>query len=87
MTGKLAVSTSGHDRGRIYVIVKEEQDLVYLSDGKIKLVEHPKKKNKKHIQIIKRLPNEVIQLLEGTKFSDLNIKRAIKLYMKKQEEN
>ncbi|MCU6762236.1 Uncharacterised protein [uncultured Roseburia sp.] len=87
MTGKLAVSTSGHDRGRIYVIVKEEHDLVYLSDGKIKLVEHPKKKNKKHIQIIKRLPNEVIQLLEGTKFSDLNIKRAIKLYMKKQEEN
>ena len=87
MTGKLAVSTSGHDRGRIYVIVKEEQDLVYLSDGKIKLVEHPKKKNKKHIQIIKRLPNEVIQLLEGTKFSDLNIKRAIKLYMRKQEEN
>lgn len=47
MTGKFAISTSGHDKGRIYVIVKEEHDLVYLSDGKMKLVEHPNKKNKK----------------------------------------
>lgn len=87
MTGKFAISTSGHDKGQIYVIVKEEHDLVYLSDGKMKLVEHPKKKNKKHVQIIKKIPQEIEPLLKAELFSDLNVKRAIKLYMKKQEEN
>ena len=54
MTGKLAISKSGHDKDHLYVIVKEDADFVYLADGVLKLVDNPKKKNKKHIQIIKK---------------------------------
>ena len=42
---KLAISRSGHDKDRIYVIIKEEANLVYLADGKLKPVEKPKRKN------------------------------------------
>ena len=55
---KLAVSRSGHDKDSIYVIVKEEADMVYLADGKLKPLEKPKKKKWKHIQIMKRIPVE-----------------------------
>lgn len=52
MIGELATSKAGHDKDRLYMIVGEEGECVYLCDGKLRGVEHPKKKKKKHIQII-----------------------------------
>lgn len=86
MAAKLAKSKSGHDRGHYYVIVKEEEECVYVADGILKKLERPKKKNRKHIQIIKSIPDEVEELLSEDKVvRDLEIKRALKTYMKKNE--
>ena len=52
MIGELATSKAGHDKDRLYMIVGEEGECVYLCDGRLRGVEHPKKKKKKHIQII-----------------------------------
>ena len=52
MIGELATSKAGHDKDRLYMIVVEEGECVYLCDGRLRGVEHPKKKKKKHIQII-----------------------------------
>ena len=52
MIGELATSNAGHDKDRLYMIVGEEGECVYLCDGRLRGVEHPKKKKKKHIQII-----------------------------------
>ena len=52
MLGEFATSKAGHDKDRLYMIVGEEEELVYLCDGRLRGVEHPKKKKKKHIQII-----------------------------------
>lgn len=83
MKGKLAQSKSGHDKGSYYVIIKEEAADLYLADGRLKTVEKPKKKNKKHIQIIKKLPEEVTELLpQDGEFRNEEIKRALKLYQK-----
>ena len=83
MRGKLAISKSGHDKGNIYVILKEDSVNVYVADGRLKLVENPKKKNKKHIQIIENLSEEMVKLLKHDReFRNEEIKRAIKLYQK-----
>jgi hypothetical protein len=79
---KLAVSRSGHDKDSLYVIIKEEANLVYLADGKLKPLEKPKKKNRKHIQIIKNLPKEITEVFTQQDFRNEEIKRAIKLYQK-----
>ena len=87
MKGKLAISKSGHDKDSIYVIIKEEAASVYLADGRLKLVDKPKRKNKKHIQIIKRLPKEITDILvQEREFRNEEIKRAIKLYKKSESE-
>lgn len=87
MRGQLAISRSGHDKGRIYVILKEEADSVYLADGKIRFREKPKKKNKKHIQVIRKLPEHITELLpQNREFRNEEIKRAIKLYQKASNE-
>ena len=71
MTGKLAISRAGHDRDTIYVITGEDASSV----------EKPKRKNKKHIQIIQELPQETAQLLSQDRApGNEEIKRAIKLY-------
>ena len=82
---KLAVSRSGHDKDSIYVIVKEEADMVYLADGKLKPLEKPKKKNRKHIQIIKQLPKEITEVFTQENFRNEEIKRAIQLCQKSME--
>ena len=77
MIGMLAVSKAGHDKGTTYVIIGEESEYVYLSDGQIRTVDRPKRKNKKHIQVIKKIQMDD-QSSDG--YKDLEIKRTIKMY-------
>ena len=49
MIGMLATSKAGHDCKEVFVIVREEEEYVYLADGKARSLAKPKRKNKKHI--------------------------------------
>ncbi|MCC8028910.1 MAG: KOW domain-containing RNA-binding protein [Lachnospiraceae bacterium] len=82
---KLARSKAGHDKGQYYVILREDGDSVYLADGISRTVENPKRKNQKHIQVIRNIPEEVSVLLSGDTPGDLEIKRALKLYIRDTE--
>lgn len=57
--GMMAWSLAGHDRGKLYVIIREEGDFVWLCDGRLRPLENPKKKRRKHTQIMKRIPAEL----------------------------
>lgn len=76
MIGMLAVSRAGHDRNDTYVIIDEEGEYVYLADGQTRTVDRPKRKNKKHIQVIKKVKMDK----PAGGFKDLEIKREIKIY-------
>lgn len=54
MTGYLAYSIAGHDKDTVYLIIKDENEFVWLVDGRIRTLDNPKRKNKKHIQVIKK---------------------------------
>lgn len=76
MVGMLAMSKAGHDKGTIYVIMQEAGEYIYAADGRVRTVDRPKKKNKKHIQIIKK---KQITEPEGG-FDDIKIRKIIKEY-------
>ena len=79
--GCFGVSRAGHDRNEIYVIINSDEEYVYLADGKSKTVDKPKKKKKKHIQIIVHTDQAIQTKLNQNKlFINEDIKRAIKLY-------
>ena len=82
MTGLLASSKAGHDKDKIYVIIREDKEYVWLADGKFKTIANLKKKRKKHIQVIKCFNNEEMKskLLENKEVSDLEIVMALKKY-------
>ncbi len=85
-TGMLAVSKAGHDKDRLYVVLKADPQFVYLADGKNRSVDRPKKKKRKHIQINYYIPGILKQTLETKqKLEDEQIKKAIKEYKNQQE--
>uniref|UniRef100_UPI00405700E4 hypothetical protein n=1 Tax=Acetatifactor sp. TaxID=1872090 RepID=UPI00405700E4 len=81
MIGKFATSKAGHDQNTVYVIVAEEGENVFLCDGKYKTLLKPKKKRKKHIQIIHQTVGEevLLKLRNHEKIMDEQIKFEIKL--------
>lgn len=80
MTGMFATSKAGHDKGNVYFIFREDQEYVYLVDGVIRTLDKPKKKNKKHIQMIKDNSHLTLSIEEKKQISNEAIKRAIKEY-------
>ncbi len=50
MTGMLVRSSAGHDRDRLYLVVREEGDMLWLADGTIRPLQKPKKKRRKHVR-------------------------------------
>lgn len=83
---EFAKSLSGHDRNQYYLVVKKEEQNVYLVNGTTKPLDGPKKKNRRHIQIIRKLSDEVREALEES-VTDLTVKRAIKLLEKQQNKD
>lgn len=75
--GMLAKAIAGHDKDRVYVIIDEDSEYVYLVDGKIRTLNKPKKKKRKHIQVIK-------QKYDVRKIDDVKIKRILKEWNKEE---
>ena len=72
-TGALVKSLAGHDRGRLYIIIEETEDSLFLTDGRLRPMEKPKRKKKKHVQVI-------LKKIEEEGFTDENIRTFIKKY-------
>ncbi len=74
-SGMLARSKAGHDKGHVYVILKTDETYVYLVDGNIRTMDKPKKKKKKHVQII-------VERHEMSGMDDVKVKRILKVFDK-----
>lgn len=81
MNIEFAKSMSGHDRNQYYLIIKKDEEFVYLVNGTTKPLTKPKKKNRKHIQIIKHISDEITGLFDGEP-TDITIRKAIKIIEK-----
>ncbi len=79
--GEFAKSRAGHDKDEIFIIINIEKEYVYLVDGKSRILDKPKKKKLKHIQVINQIDDELQRKLETNLIlRDEDIKRAIKSY-------
>lgn len=79
-TGAFAKSKAGHDWNQIYVIINCDNEYVYLSDGRLKTIENPKKKKVKHVQLIDYIDPVIGEKLKSNNLFNEDIKKAIKDY-------
>lgn len=81
MKYEFAKSLSGHDKGQTYLILRHDGQFAYLADGTGRTVEKPKKKNGKHCQVIKHIPDDISEQLNQTRtLTDEIIRRAVRAY-------
>lgn len=76
--GTLAFSKAGHDKGELFLVTSQEGNYVFLADGRTRTVEHPKKKNVKHIQPVFNIGEKIVPPVTNVK-----VKKIIQSY--KQE--
>ena len=48
--GMFARSLAGHDKGRLYIVLEAGDDEALLADGRLRTLEKPKRKKRKHLQ-------------------------------------
>ena len=76
--GYFATSLAGHDKGRLYMIVSEEGEMLGLCDGTHRCLDNPKYKKKKHVQMMRsETMAEAFPELVTSPDADQRIRRAI----------
>lgn len=78
--GRFAVSKAGHDADTVYMVVAREGMYLYLTDGKFHTIDKPKKKNRKHVQLMNESVQDTIleRLYKKAKIYDHEVRYAIK---------
>lgn len=80
---EMAKSLCGHDKDEVYVIYHKDETFVFLINGNNKTIENVKKKKQKHVQVIKNLPQEVLDVLSGeTEMTDELARKVTKIYLR-----
>lgn len=74
MVGKIVCSKAGRDKDYFMVVIKTENDYVYVCDGKERPLERPKRKNIKHLQFT----NTVLSETEYK--TNKSLKKALAVY-------
>lgn len=76
--GSMVISKAGRDIGKRFIVLKQDGDYAYLSDGDLRKVDKPKKKKIKHIQKTNSVSQLIKQKLEsGSLVENYQIRQAL----------
>ena len=79
--GQVVYSKCGHDKGKAFIVTEIEEDFLYLTDGKSRKMDKPKKKKTKHVQITNYYDDELKTKIEnGEYLLDVDFVKALKKY-------
>ena len=77
--GALCISLAGHDKGEVFVIIGETGEYVSLVNGVSRPLAKPKRKKKKHIQIMHDEEEwKRKSLIEGGRIRDEHVRSMIR---------
>ena len=75
---QIVLSLAGHDRGRLYFVVKDEGRFLSLADGKGRKLATPKRKSKRHLLSVGTSAHPAAQALHrGEAVSDRQLRAAL----------
>ena len=80
--GALVKAIAGREANEIFVITNVENGFAFLSNGKSRPIENPKKKNLKHLELLQK--NELVEL-DFNNLTNAQIIKYIKDYKKSRD--
>lgn len=82
--GTICTSLAGHDKGEVFVIIGEDGEYVLLVNGASRPLAKPKRKKKKHIQVIHDEEEwKRRSLIEEGRIRDEQIRSMIRSYKRR----
>ena len=77
----IVVSTAGRDQGRLFYVIDADETFVTLADGKIRRMEKPKRKKRKHVRLAIHADSHVAQKIKnGAAVLDSELRRDLAIY-------
>ena len=78
--GAIVISKMGRDEGRSFVVIQEvDSDFVLLADGKLRTMDHLKKKRRKHLKTTGIVVEELrTRLLSGSPVENHEVRSWLK---------
>ncbi len=77
-TNNIVLSIAGHDKGKLFYVLKTERDFVWLADGKERKLDAPKRKRRKHVRGVGTSAHPaIIRLQRGEPVCDRDLRRAL----------
>ena len=78
--GAVVISRMGRDEGRSFVVIQEvDEDFVLLADGKLRTMDHLKKKRRKHLKTTGIVVEELRERLrEGAAIENHEVRSWLK---------
>ena len=84
----LVVSKAGRDQGQLFYVIDADEQYVYLSDGKSRKLEKPKRKKRKHIEQIPRTESRIAEKIRnGEKVLNSELRKELASFGQKQSQN
>ena len=87
--GDLAESTAGRDKGKIYLLIKVEENTAYCVNGRDRKIDNPKKKKIRHLERVStaRLSEFAERIQKGESVGNEKLFRSIKAQTQKKQED
>ena len=77
----VVVSLAGRDKGKMFFVVKTDDDFVYVADGKGRKLESPKRKKRKHVQRLAETETRVAEKIRnGDKVLNSELRRELAVF-------
>ncbi len=75
-TGAVVQATAGHDKGGLFLVVAEEENFLFLVNGKRRKLANPKKKKLHHVALVSK------EMFGESPQSDKALRRALVAFEK-----
>lgn len=80
--GQVVFSKCGRDQGKPFIVISVEEEYVYLVDGKLRKIDKPKLKKKKHVQKTHTIMEWIKQkIIEENHLTNNDVRKALKEYI------
>jgi len=76
----IVVSLSGHDSGKLFIVLAVEGSYALLADGKNRRLRKPKRKNIKHLKLCARGSSPVAEKIVGGQITDSEIRKLLAIH-------
>ena len=84
----LIVSKAGRDKGQLFYVIDTDEQYVYLADGKIRKLEKPKRKKRKHVEQVPRTESRIAEKIRnGEKVLNSELRKELASLGQKQSQN